>query len=378
MNQIGMPMAVAIRLARILPSIHGYPNRPPAPHIHNPMNQRIDQIVEAAIEQRLFPGAVVLIADGPTILHLAAYGTTMYADPYSQAVTTETIYDIASLTKIFTATAALRLWEQGQIDLHASAALYLPELRATNVTVWHLLTHTSGLDLRLSVAARAGQKALMNAIHSAPIRQTPGSVAAYTNINSLLLGEIVARVAGSSLDTTIDQFVAKPLGLRETCFLPPIELQQRIAPTEYDHEWRQQLIHGTVHDESAHVLGGIAGHAGLFSTAADLHQFCLAWLEPTPTSRTALLRTETIALATRNHTPGLGIACGLGWMIDRPQVMGSAPTGTFGHTGFTGPAIIVGPQRQRIIIVLTNRVFPRRGPSTHHAIIAAIVDTALC
>jgi CubicO group peptidase (beta-lactamase class C family) len=341
------------------------------------MNQRIDQIVDGAIDQRLFPGAVVLIADGPTILHLAAYGTTMYADPHSQAVTTETIYDIASLTKIFTATAALRLWEQGRIDLHASAARYLPELHATSVTVWHLLTHTSGLDLRLSIAARAGRKALMDAIYSAPIRQTPGSVAAYTNINSLLLGEIVARIAGSTLDTAIERFVAKPLGLHETYFQPAIELQQRIAPTEYDHEWRQQLIHGTVHDESAHVLGGIAGHAGLFSTATDLHQFCMAWLEPTSTSTTALLQPETIALATRNHTPGMGIACGLGWMIDRPHVMGSAPTGTFGHTGFTGPAMIVCSQRRRIIIVLTNRVFPQRGPATHHAIIAAIVNSAI-
>lgn len=347
---------------------------------------RIDQIVEAAIEQHIFPGAVVLVADGPTILHLAAYGTTMYASyaSNSPAVTIDTIYDIASLTKLFTATAALCLWEQSQIDLDASAALYLPELQAKSVTVWHLLTHTSGLDLRLSVAARAGQHMLIDAIYSAPLRQTPGSAVAYTNINSLLLGEIVARVVGMPLDAAIDRLIIQPLGLHTTCFQPPSALQHRIAPTEHDTEWRQQLIHGTVHDESAHVLGGIAGHAGLFSTASDLHKFCMAWMgntsaqtNPMSTQSPLLLWPETIALATSNQTVGLGLACGLGWMIDRPNVMGSAPTGTFGHTGFTGPAIIICPQLQRIIIVLNNRVFPRRGPSTHHSIIAAIVDTAL-
>ncbi|HWQ15926.1 MAG TPA: serine hydrolase domain-containing protein, partial [Roseiflexaceae bacterium] len=289
----------------------------------------------------------------------------------------------------------------GALDLHAPAAAYLPELRARDVLVRHLLTHTSGLDLRLSPLARAGREALLRAVYAASQKHPPGAAVAYTNINSLLLGEIVARLYGAPLDTAIHALVAAPLGLEDTRFRPPAGLRARIAPTELDEEWRGNLVHGAVHDESAHALGGVAGHAGLFSTAADLWRFCRAWLPPVEHStlnveRPAtphgtgdvqpstfnvptcnILRPETIALATRNHTPGLSHACGLGWMLDRPSFMGAVPEGTFGHTGFTGPAIVVAPGRALVVVVLSNRVFPRRGPPAHHAVTAAIVQAAL-
>jgi len=338
----------------------------------------IDAIVASAIDQRIFPGAVVLAAHDATLLHHAAYGATTYDASEGAPVTPTTIYDIASLTKMFTATAALRLYDKRLIDLDASVCAYLPAFRAHNVTIRHLLTHTSGLDLRLSTLCRNGRDALLAVVYNTLPAHPPGSSVAYTNINSLLLGEIVATVCNQPLDRAIDELVCQPLGLHYTGFCPDPALLACIAPTEFDHEWRGCLVHGAVHDESAYALGGVAGHAGLFSTASDLWMFCRAWLPPTDDRAAgAFLRPETMALATTNHTPGLTQACGLGWMIDRPNFMGPAPPGSFGHTGFTGPALVIIPQYRAIIVVLSNRVHPRRSAPRHHAITAAIIAAML-
>jgi serine-type D-Ala-D-Ala carboxypeptidase len=379
----------------------------------------IDTLVTEAIAHSVFPGAVVLIARGDEIRHFAAYGNTMYDAAGSRLVARDTIYDIASVTKIFTATAALRLIDEGRLDLGAAAAAYLPELRAPDIAVIHLLTHTSGVDIRLSALREAGRAGVLDAVYSAAPSRPPGTVVAYTNVNTLLLGEIVARLHGASLDEALRALVIEPLGLRDTLFRPPAWLLPRIAPTEIDEGWRGTLVHGSVHDESAHVLGGVAGHAGLFSTAADLYQFCRMWLgdrrpstndhRPTTNDKETrrqgdkgtrrqgdseaetqnsklktqnyerILRRETLLLARANHTRGLNLACGLGWMIDRPTFMGHAPAGTFGHTGFTGPALVIVPEAHLIVVVLNNRVYPRRSPPPfeHHTVIGAIVDAAL-
>jgi serine-type D-Ala-D-Ala carboxypeptidase len=359
--------------------------------------QEISSIVADAIERHVFPGAVVLIAQGEHVLHQAAYGTTMYGDAGSWPVQLDTIYDVASLTKMFSATAALRLSDTGKLDLNAPVVAYLPEFCVPDVRIQHLLTHTSGLDIRLSALRHAGRAGLLEAVYHTTPRHSPGTTVAYTNVNSLLLGEIVARLYGASLDLALFDLVIGPLGLRDTLFRPPAELLPRIAPTERDEEWRGALVHGSVHDESTHALGGIAGHAGLFSTAADLYAFCRSWLPlessvegyPAPhIQRNAqlstfnlqhinLLKNETIICATANHTARLNAACGLGWMLDRPNFMGDAPTGTFGHTGFTGPAIIVVPGQQLIVVLLSNRVYPRRRAFEHHPVTAAILHAAL-
>jgi len=362
-----------------------------------PLAHQIDSIIAEAIERRIFPGAVVLIARGAEIRHFAAYGHTMYDGDEARPVARDTIYDVASLTKVFTATAALRLVDQGLLDLHAPAGVYLRVLRVGDIAVSHLLTHTSGLDIRLSSLRGAGRDGVLAAAYSATPARPPGTAVAYTNVNSLLLGEIVERLRGEPLDAALQSLLIGPLGLRQTCFRPPATLLPRIAPTEIDEAWRGGLVHGSVHDESAHALGGVAGHAGLFSTAEDLYAFCRSWLlqddrrwtiddESNPESNRPssivngqLLTAETIALATTNHTPGLALACGLGWMLDRPNFMGRAPEGSFGHTGFTGPALVVVPRAQLIVVVLSNRVYPQRRPPPylHHAVTAAFVDAAL-
>jgi CubicO group peptidase (beta-lactamase class C family) len=368
--------------------------------------REIDTIVTDAIARRIFPGAVVLVACGDAIRHYAAYGSTMYEAPGSQPVDIDTIYDVASLTKVFTATAALRLLDQGLLALDAPIGRYLPEVQAPNITIFQLLTHTSGLDIRLSALRHTGRAGVLDAVYRATPVQPPGTAVAYTNVNSLLLGEIVARLCGQPLDRAMEVLVIEPLGLRDTCFCPPPGLLPRIAPTEIDEGWRGALVHGSVHDESAYALGGVAGHAGLFSTAADLLVFCWAWLDdqqsredggwrmedggwklearggcpvslPASSPLSRLLSRTTAHLACTNHTSGLQMACGLGWMIDRPNFMGEAPPGTFGHTGFTGPAIVVVPERRLVIVVLNNRVYPRRQPPEHHAVIGAIVRATL-
>ncbi|HEX9371394.1 MAG TPA: serine hydrolase domain-containing protein [Roseiflexaceae bacterium] len=371
------------------------------------LSHEINAIVADAIARRVFPGAVVLIAGGNELRHYAAYGSTMYDAPGSRPVRRDTIYDVASLTKMFTATATLRLSDAGALNLHAPVAAYLPSFRVPDIGVWHLLTHTSGLDIRLSSLRHVGRERLLEAVYRLAPAREPGATVAYTNVNSLLLGEIVAKLYGAPLDEALDGLVIRPLGLRDTLFRPPASLLTRIAPTEIDEDWRGRLVHGTVHDESAHALGGVTGHAGLFSTAADLYTFCRAWLDllepgdeatkqrgdntsPSPSrpvvqspSRPAdslqppLLKKATAALAITDHTLHLNTACGLGWMLDRPNFMSAAPRGSFGHTGFTGPAIVVIPARRLIVVVLSNRVYPRRRPPEHHAVTAAIVQAAL-
>ena len=349
------------------------------------LSSQIDSIIVDAIERRVFPGAVVLIGEGERIRHQGAYGTTMYDAPQSQPVRLDTIYDVASLTKMFTATAALRLYDAGLLDLHAPVAKYLPAFQARDVRIWHLLTHTSGLDIRLSTLRHLGRDELVElALQLRPAR-APGSVVAYSNVNSLLLGEIVGRLHGTPLDRALQALVIEPLELRDTSFRPPPELLLRIAPSEVDDDWRGGLVHGSVHDESAHALGGVAGHAGLFSSADDIYRFCLAWLaaavdppgEDEPAPSRLLLRQATARAAMTNQTAGLNVACGLGWMIDRANFMGAAPAGTVGHTGFTGPAMAIAPATRTIVVMLNNRIYPKRSAQSHHAVISAVLAAAL-
>jgi CubicO group peptidase (beta-lactamase class C family) len=152
-----------------------------------------------------------------------------------------------------------------------------------------------------------------------------------------------------------------------------------------DEAWRGGLVHGSVHDESAHALGGIAGHAGLFSSASDIYRFCLAWLaaadrppaEATSATEAAFLRPETACGAMSNQTAGLSAACGLGWMIDRPNFMGLSLAGMVGHTGFTGPAMVIARAPRMIVVVLSNRVYPKRAAPAHHSVTSALVSAAL-
>lgn len=350
---------------------------------HASLATRLESVVAAAIEQRIFPGAVVLIAHEGEVRHLGAYGHTMYDDPGSQPVRPMLRYDIASLTKMFTATVALQLLDEGVLELDTLAAHYLPGLAATGVTVRHLLTHTSGLSLRLSLLRDQPPEAIRAAIYAVEPHVAPGTHVAYVNINSLLLGDIIAHVCEKPLDAVVSERLLEPLAMQETGFNLAPSLHPHIAPTEWDESWRGGLVQGTVHDESAWALGGVAGHAGLFSTAADLQRFLQMWLEFGAGGD--MLKPATIRQATQIQTDGLklpteGLAfhCGFGWMVRHPIIMAHAPPDAYGHTGFTGPTLVNVPSRRLSLVLLSNRVYPRRAvPAVHHETTAALLEVAL-
>ncbi|WP_129631886.1 serine hydrolase domain-containing protein [Candidatus Oscillochloris fontis] len=341
----------------------------------------IDTLVNEAIHAHMFPGAVVHAQRAGQTLHYAAYGNTMYGDPGSHPVTCEMMYDIASLTKPFTATAALILMDAGLLRLDDPLQRFLPAMRAHGVTLRHLFTHSAGLEIRLSSLREAGAAGIRDAIQHLEPLHPPGTYLSYANINTLLLGEVVAAVFGAGLDAAIHELILAPLEMRDTTFCPAPHLRERIAPTEWDEHWRGGLVHGVVHDESAYALGGVAGHAGLFSTAADMARFASLWLQGGAWGGRQILREATVALAFRDYTShmrtptGQPLASGLGWARDRSAFMGSAPAGTIGHTGFTGTVIVIIPQVQAALVLLTNRTYPYRTPPPyrHHPLVAQMV-----
>ncbi len=349
------------------------------------LSGQIEALARAAIGAAIFPGCVVHAQRRGRVVHHAAYGSTMYGDPGSLPAAPDTIYDIASLTKPVTATAALALIDAGQIGLDDPAARFLPGIRAAEVTLWHLLTHSSGLDIRLSALRARGAAAIRAAAYALEPARPPGSYTLYANISSLLLGDVVTAAFGAPLDVAVGELVLGPLGMADSGFCPPEGLRPRIAPTEWDDDWRGGLVHGVAHDESAYALGGVAGHAGLFSTAADMARLAAMWLQGGAWGGRQILREATVALASRDHTGhmaapgGLPLRSGLGWARDRPNFMGEAPAGTLGHTGFTGTVIVMLPAAHASLVVLTNRTYPRRTPPPyrHHAVTAAIVDALL-
>jgi CubicO group peptidase (beta-lactamase class C family) len=309
---------------------------------------------------------------------LAAYGHTYdYASPTQHAAepiqaATDTLYDLASITKLFTATAVMRLVEQGRLALDEPVARWLPDFAGggkADVTLRELLTHTSGLPDYLQLwKLESTPDARMQRVLATPIVARPGSVFRYSDLGLIALGHLVHEVAGASLEQVVQDLVIAPLRLAHTRYTPPGELRQRIAPTEFEDAVGRGLVWGEVHDENAWSLGGVAGHAGLFGTAQDLGRFAQLYLDGGALDGTRLLSTDTVAQMTRNQIGELEWR-GLGWELNADYYMGRlASPQTFGHTGFTGTSLVVDPTRQLIVVLLTNRVHPsRKGPSENGA-----------
>ena len=343
----------------------------------------IDQLIQQAVNEQIFPGAIVRIQCSGRRVYQASYGTTMYNDPGSRPVGADDRFDLASLTKIFTATAVLRLYDAGALDLARDVRSYIPSSNADGVRIHHLLSHSLGLSLRLAPLCSTGAEDLRREVMNARPVCAPGTQSDYANINSLLLGEIVAKVTGQPLDKAIAELVTRPLGMQRTSFCPPATLRPTIVPTEWDTQWRRQLIHGVVHDESAYTMGGIASHAGLFGSADDLERLMCMWVAGGAWEGRQLLREATVARALSDQTgmlsskTGTPLCSGLGWMLDRSSFMGVAPSGSFGHTGFTGTAIVGVPRSGLTMVVLSNRTYPKRGATRHHTVFAAVMNTAI-
>ena len=306
-----------------------------------------------------FPGATIAVGYRDSVVLLAAVGH--YGADDKRPVTNETIYDLASLTKVIgLTTAAMMLVDSGKLDLDAPAQRYVPAFQGANkerVTIRHLLTHSSGMPAwrPLYAEAKTREEALA-LVDTTPLLRQPGDTFIYSDLGAMVLTQAVEAITGQRLNDFLATRLFGPLGMTSTRFLPPESWRDRIAPTENDTVFRHRLLRGEVHDENSGRLGGVSGHAGLFSTAPDLARFA-TWL--------LRLRTiDSLHVPEFTHKQGIppGSSRALGW--DTPSENSSAGTkmgpNTFGHTGFTGTSIWMDPDRGLFIILLTNRVNPTR------------------
>lgn len=331
--------------------------------------------MEAAIARHELPGAVVLVGRGDAILYHAAFGRRAL-QPAPEPMTEDTIFDLASLTKVVaTTTSVMQLVERGQLRLADPVARYIPEFARygkDGITIRQLLTHTSGLrpDLELEVEFAGAEEAIRRASDEVPVA-APDERFIYSDINFFLLGDIVRRVSGERLDAYAKAHIFEPLQMRDTTFLPPAALRPRVAPTERCREraWPCDanatdipFLRGIVHDPTARRMDGVAGHAGLFSTAADLARFCRMLLNGGTLDGVRVLAPATVERMIAPSTPaGMRDVRGLGWDIDSTYSANRGdlfPIGSFGHTGFTGTSLWLDPESKTYVIFLSNRVHP--------------------
>ena len=332
----------------------------------------IDTLVNDAVAHHELPGAVVLIGhDGHIIFH-RAYGERSLV-PTREPMTEDTIFDMASLTKdLVTATAVMQLYEQGKIRIDDPVAHYLPEFGANgkqDITIRQCLTHYSGLapDLDLTGPWHGRQEGLRRLFESAPATP-PGVIFRYSDENFIALGALVERVSGLPLEVYAQRNITVPLRMKDSGYLPPADKRDRIAPTQYiDAEGNLSnhgtMLRGVVHDPTARRMEGVAGHAGFFSTAADVSVYAQALLDRLAGRPSNFPLTQlTLAKMTEPEQPATGTSLrGFGWDIDSPFSSNRGtlfPVGSFGHTGFTGTSLWIDPQSDSYIIILTNAVHP--------------------
>jgi uncharacterized protein YbbC (DUF1343 family)/CubicO group peptidase (beta-lactamase class C family) len=329
----------------------------------------LDQTIEQAIKDDRIPGAVLLIGHKGQIVHRKAYGKRALV-PTPEAMTVDTIFDLASLTKVVATTPSLmKLFEEGKFRLNDRVTQYLPEFMEgkSEITIRNLFTHFSGLpeDLPLNPPWSGYQTGIRMALNERP-GASPGEHFSYSDINFILLGELVHRLSGQMLSDYAREHIFLPLGMRETMFQPPASLVPRIAPTERDGP-NGPPLRGVVHDPTARYMGGVAGDAGLFSTAGDLARFCEMMLHKGELDGTRLFSALTVEKFTTPQSPAdQPILRGLGWDIDSPFSGNRGdlfPIGSYGHTGFTGTSIWIDPVSDTYVILLANGVHPFRRPA---------------
>jgi uncharacterized protein YbbC (DUF1343 family)/CubicO group peptidase (beta-lactamase class C family) len=341
----------------------------------------LDEAIETAVKDGLIPGAVLIAGQENRILHRKAYGNRALV-PAREAMTADTIFDAASLTKVVACTPSImKLVELGKVRIADPVTTYLPEFQGgkSDITVRNLLTHFSGLrpDLDLEPAWSGYETGIKKALIDKPTGP-PGARFVYSDINFVLLGEIVRRVSGKPLDEFAREVVYAPLGMRETMFRPPASLRSRIAPTEIDPATGAPF-RGVVHDPTARYMGGVAGHAGLFTTADDLAKYAQMLLG----IGARIFSPLTVRKFTSPETPpDQTILRGLGFDIDSSYSLNRGelyPIGSYGHTGFTGTSLWIDPNTKSYVILLTNLVHPKRGKNLGplRGRVATIVAAAL-
>jgi len=365
---------------------------------------------------RVFPGGVAAVVQGREWLALEAAGQALVT-PARRPMTTETIFDLASLTKpVATATAVLQLCAGGTVDLDAPVTRYVPTFGhrgpGRRATVRHLLAHSSGLPawemLYLPAPRAAGRRGLsaqacrsipqaVRRIGATPVHAPPGRQDEYSDLGFIVLGYLVERLTGSPLAAYVRRHIFEPIGMRTTRFAPPRSWRARCAATEVGNayeqaraaeqglgrgfRWRRQLLRGEVHDGNAWYVGhGVAGHAGVFSTASDLVRFGRAMLGGGTLGGARVLPAAIVADAVRDHGPTQSeIRRGLGWVVKGSSMYGGrrASPRAHGHTGFTGTALLIDPPRDLVIVLLTNRVHPSAIDTAINAFRPAFYDAVI-
>jgi CubicO group peptidase (beta-lactamase class C family) len=347
-------------------------------------------LVQSGIAQGAFPGAVLVVGRRDEILFVAGYGHFTWSASSPVPRPDSTLYDLASMTKILATTTCLMiLVDRGKVLLDAPVARYIPEFQGEGtapITVRMLLTHTSGLRATLPLYRDAADSAAaLRLVFAATPIAGPGTRVIYSDLNAILLGEIVRRVAGDPLDVVASREVFTPLELRNTMFRPGRALLPRIAPTGL---WHGHAIAGEVNDQNAARLGGVAGHAGLFATGVDVARFAQFILREGMSPRGRLVRAETVRTFTTRATPvhpgTTQEARALGWQaVPTGERVSSAGTlfgpRTFGHTGWTGTSLWIDPDRDLFVVLLTNRAYAPRAHKSFtalHEVRGAIADAA--
>lgn len=362
------------------------PARSPGPEFEN--QDRIFrlafEVLEEAIAQKAFPGASVAITQSGKVVALKGFGRFTYEES-ATPVTVESIFDVASVTKVVATTSmAMILYERGLLDLQSPLVGVVPEFagadeRRREITFHMLLAHSSGLPGHEKLFLRTHTRdELIGEALRVPLKSSPGSRVEYSDIGFIALGLALERMAEESLDAFCKRELFGSLGMLRTTFNPPSALRPRILPTVNDQTFRKRIIQGEVYDENASAMGGVAPHAGLFSTACDVAAFAHAMLN----GGTPITRPNTLSLFTRRETSPPGTSRALGW--DTP----SAPSqsgkyfspSSFGHLGYTGTSLWIDPERQLSVTLLTNRTWPDCAnqaikdirPRFHDAVVAAL------
>lgn len=349
-------------------------------------------ILRQAITERAFPGAALAVMHRGSLVASQGFGRFTYDDD-ARAVQPDTVFDLASVTKVVaTTTVAMLLYERGKLPLDVPLAKFLPEFVSLapkhqqaareTVTIRMLLAHSSGLPAYEKLFEFADSREdLVRAALTARLATTPGTQTDYSDIGFILLGEVLAQQAGLALDLFARQEIFTPLGMTRTRFLPPTEWKSAIPPTEDDQRFRKRIIQGEVNDENAYVMRGVAGHAGVFAPCTDLAIFAECMLH----RGAPILRPETVKLFTHREPSPPGTSQALGWDTPSPAESSSGryfSSLSFGHLGFTGTSLWIDPARRLSVTLLTNRTWPNRAsqgirqvrPQVHDAIVEALEE----
>ena len=334
-------------------------------------NKKLNQLLEESVKNKAWPGGVLLAAKDGKIFAKEAFGFHTYDK--KRETRTSDIFDLASITKVISTTSAImKLVENEKLNLDDPVVKYLPDFKGkqikyfdqkSKITIRYLMTHTAGLaPFKQFYLMETSKEGRLDSLYNSEPETNIGEKVIYSDIGLIMLGKLVEKVGSVTLDKFVDSLIFTPLGMNSTYFNPPQEKLHRIVPTEISDQYRFGLIHGEVHDENAHSIGGVAGHAGLFSTAQDLARFSQMMLNRGIYGWARIFKKETVNLFTQRANIVEGSSRCLGW--DSPD--GEASGGvylsdkSFGHTGYTGTSLWIDPENQITVILLTNAVHPNR------------------